>query len=432
MSSPVRPTHRLSGWWFVTAWLLARGITIWAWREKYRWTGNDVNYYFAKLEGLARDGLGSTLIEYPTPVVFGLQVLHAMTRHDGGVFLMAFVVAMAGLDAAFTWLVWRSRTRMAPLATGFWIVFVSCVGPLVWFRFDLLPAVLAGAALLLLRRHPALTGGLIGLGAAVKLWPAMLIGPPLARLAAPRAERVRSGAGFVVVGVGLALVSLVAGGWARLVSPLTWQSDRGLQIESVWATPLMVRRAVQQEGLWKVALSRYNAFEIAGPGSVAWQQVSTVVTMVGLALIVVLMGRLAWTRTSSLPAVALTSLAIVLVMIVTNKTLSPQYIIWVGGPLAAYLVSLDTLPADAPRWIRRQGLPLALVGVLLAITTQLVFPVFYMGLVSQPHGTVEAAVWLAVRNALLLAMTVWVAVASWLAAGQKTDATESGTHASAG
>ena len=103
----------------------------------------------------------------------------------------------------------------------------------------MVPAVLAGGALLAARRRPWLTGALTGLGAAIKLWPALLAGA----FAVRRRGRGPMLGAFVGVGFGLAALSLAAGGASRLFSPLTWQSGRGLQIESVWATPLMVARA---------------------------------------------------------------------------------------------------------------------------------------------------------------------------------------------
>ena len=146
-------------------------------------------------------------------------------------------------------------------AVDFWLLFVFLLGSLSYLRFDLIPAVLAGGALLAARRRPALTGALTGLGAAIKLWPALLI----AAFLSYRPDRKPAGIAFVVVGFGLAAVSLLAGGWARLVSPLTWQSGRGLQIESIWATPLMVARAAAPQR-WVVDISDYQAYEIFGPG----------------------------------------------------------------------------------------------------------------------------------------------------------------------
>ena len=57
----------------------------------------------------------------------------------------------------------------------FWLLFVFLIGALCYLRFDMLPAVLAGGALLAARRRPWVTGALTGLGAAIKLWPALLI-----------------------------------------------------------------------------------------------------------------------------------------------------------------------------------------------------------------------------------------------------------------
>ena len=99
--------------------------------------------------------------------------------------------------------------------------------------------------------------------------------------------RPATGVAFVVVGFGLALISLIFGGWSRLISPLTWQSDRGLQIESIWATPLMLARALRPDQ-WIVDISQYQAYEIFGPGVDAWVMISSIATLLGLALIILL------------------------------------------------------------------------------------------------------------------------------------------------
>ena len=59
-------------------------------------------------------------------------------------------------------------------AVTFWLWFVPLIGPTAYFRFDLVPAVLAGGAVLALMRRPALCGVLTAIGAALKLWPAII------------------------------------------------------------------------------------------------------------------------------------------------------------------------------------------------------------------------------------------------------------------
>src|SRR5215203_6582994 len=201
-----------------------------------RFIVGDVFYYHRKIAALTSVGLGKTLNEYPTPVVWILSLPYGATGGGRTGYLIAFIIFMLALDAGFTWALWRAAGRRRDSALDFWLFFVFLIGPLCYVRFDMLPAVLAGGALLAARRRPWITGALTGLGAAVKLWPALLIGSFMSY----RPDRRPVGLAFVVVGFGLALISLIFGGWSRLISPLSWQSDRGLQIESIWATPLML------------------------------------------------------------------------------------------------------------------------------------------------------------------------------------------------
>jgi hypothetical protein len=263
------------------------------------------------------------------------------------------------------------------------------------------------------RRRPWLTGALTGLGAAVKLWPALLIGAFLAH----RPTRRPTAAGFVLVGFGLALVSLLTGGWSRLVSPLTWQSDRGLQIESIWATPVMLGRAVAPTG-WLVDISKYQAYEVFGPGVAQLLMLSTLATVLGLAVIVALLLRAHRHPEPSPVALGLVILATVAVMTVTNKTLSPQYLLWLGGPTAALLLLQR---GDGPRERRTIGW-LAVQLLLLALLTHLVYPVLYDELLGRrgQGGIVLATLVTAARNVLLVVFTVEACRLAWRRLGRRS------------
>ncbi|MFP5282628.1 MAG: glycosyltransferase 87 family protein [Actinomycetes bacterium] len=394
-----------SGTAVAVAWLVTRLLTLGILATFERFVVGDVFYYWRKIRAMGDVGLANTLVEYPTPVVWLLTVPYGLGGGTRVGYLIAFVAAMLALDAAFTQVLWR-RSRGGPgSAVTFWLAFVLLIGPLAYLRFDILPAVLAGGALLAARRRPWVTGALTGLGAAIKLWPALLIPSFLAH----RADRKAAGLGFVVAGVGLAAVSLLAGGWDRLVSPLTWQSDRGLQIESVWTTPVMVARALNPRR-WLVEMSDYQAYEIFGPGVAPWLTVSTVATVLGLVVIVALWVRAFRAPAPSAVAVGLAVLATVAIMTVTNKTLSPQYLLWLGGPMAALLLLARREPADRtlPRRLAWQLLALALL-------TQLVFPVFYNGLLGSRGDAMLVAATLVttLRNLALVAFTVEVCLLAW-------------------
>ena len=246
---------RLGAWYdrhrgarsIVVGWVVTRTLSLLLLLAAERYITGDVFYYRRKLTGLFDVGLDQTLNEYPTPVVWILLLPYGAGGGTRTGYLVAFLVFMLALDAVFTYALYRSAGRRHDRAVDFWVLFVPLVGALSYLRFDMLPAVLAGGALLAARRRPWVTGALTGLGAAIKLWPALLIPSFLAH----KPDRRPAGIAFVVVGFGLAAISLLAGGMTRLFSPLTWQSDRGLQIESIWGVPLMVARAVRPDA-WVV------------------------------------------------------------------------------------------------------------------------------------------------------------------------------------
>jgi hypothetical protein len=413
------PANRsgLIGWWdahrsgktVVLAWLVTRLLMLGILAAFESFITGDVYYYHRKIVGLFEVGLPGTLMEYPTPVVWILTLPYGLGLGDETAYLVAFMIFMLALDAVFTYAVWRSGGRRHDVAVDFWLLFVFLVGPLSYVRFDMIPAVLAGGALLAARARPWVAGALTGLGAAIKLWPALLI----PALLADKERRKPTALGFVVVGFGLALISLLTGGLTRLFSPLTWQSGRGLQIESIWATPLMLLRMVRPEQ-WVVEISRYQAYEIFGAGVGLWQTISNVATVLGLMTIVVL-----WVRAYRMPggvtpvAVALVVLATVTVVIITNKTLSPQYLLWIGGPIAALLLLRDGATPELRRWIVRIGV----AGLVLAGLTQLVYPLLYDGYLgfTNTAGLVIATLVTAVRNVCLLAFTVVCLLVSWRA-----------------
>ena len=391
----------------VGLWLATRALSMLILATAERLVVGDVFYYWRKVGALAEAGLPGTLREYPTPVVWFLSV----PRLGGGSrtgYLVAFVVLMLALDAALTYALWRSAGRRRDVALDFWIAYVFLVGPLCYTRFDMVPAVLAGGALLAARRRPWLTGALTGLGAAIKLWPALLAGA----FAVQRRGRGRMLGGFVVVGFGLAALSLATGGVSRLFSPLTWQSGRGLQIESVWATPLMVARAFDPVR-WTVRYSTFQAYEVFGPGVSTLLVVSTAATVLGLLVTVALFVRGYRNPEVTAVGLGLLVLATIAITTITNKTLSPQYLLWLGGPAAALLLARGS---QGPRWHRVLG-RLAVQLLVLALLTQLTYPLLYNGLLGRGGSALAVAstVVTALRNLSLLVLTVEVCRYAWSA-----------------
>src|SRR5215212_10060885 len=406
--------RRLAAWYdarrgprtIVLVWLATRLLILIVLAAFERFVVGDVFYYHRKIHALFAAGLDRTLYEYPTPVVWILWLPYGASFGNRVGYLVAFIAFMLALDALFTYALWRSAGRRHDVAIDFWLIFVPLIGPLCYLRFDMLPAVLAGGALLAARHKPWITGALTGLGAAIKLWPALLIGAFMSY----RADRRPAGLAFVIVGFGLALLSLIFGGWSRLISPLTWQSDRGLQIESIWATPLMLGRVLRPTE-WTVDMSTFNAFEVFGPGVSQLLTLSNLATLAGLGMIIALYVRALRNPQPSAVAVGMVVLATVAIMTVTNKTLSPQYLLWLGGPMAALLI-LQSGAADRERLLLRR---LVIALFVLAGLTHLVYPLLYNGLLGRhgPSMIILSTLVTAVRNLGLVVLTIEIWRLSW-------------------
>ncbi|MSS45405.1 DUF2029 domain-containing protein [Cutibacterium sp. WCA-380-WT-3A] len=355
----------------------------------------DVQYYLWWMSSGQPDA--SVLPEYPLPVVWFMRTLY--WAGGDAYFPMAFATTMLLLDAILAVAMWHDGHRAGAL---WWIVLVPLLGPIMWNRFDMVPAVCMGLGALWYRRHPAACGVMIALGAATKLWPALLILPMISRHRATMRRLIA----FTVTGFGLALASLLAGGWNRLISPLTWQADRGLQIESVPATVPMLHYFRNSHGDHTVKMSKYNAYEIFGPRVAEWQSVSSVLMVLAVALAVGL-AVVAWRRNGlDHRSAVIADLVIIGALVIANKTLSPQYFVWWAAPTA---MIVDYVSAEAtgdvhvdPDALSRARTWCSIVAVLMALTgfmTQLEYPLHYSKIL---HGTLSSGWLLISRNVLVL------------------------------
>ena len=382
------------------AWIVSRLAMAYLWFTRCQFIAADVQYYFAQIHNQG----GAALAEYPTPILWTMRLLDALAGHDLRAFIDLFVALIIFLDAAVTVaLFWRG----SPLAAAYWVAFMAILGPIIWFRVDMIPAALVTLALLWLTRRPAIAGALLAAAAATKLWPALLILPTLGR---DRSARRRL-AGFLIAGAALGGLSLSIDGWARSVSPIAWQLQRGLQVESLAATRAMVLHATRPTSV-TVFMSRFHAYELTGVGVEGGLRLATALTGLAFLLVLALSVVLARRRQYSPRAALLAVAAVTVAVIASNKTFSPQYVMWLAGPLGLVLASART------RSERRVGAITAFAGCAVAALTQLIFPLNYGELLAIP-GDPGVTTLLVVRNALVAALAVglgWSALrAAWRA-----------------
>lgn len=382
-------------------WLASKAVLILAWLLVAPVVQGDVSYYVRSLQEMAVVGPARTLVEYPTPVIWIMSLLRVVTGGSSAAFTIIFLVLMLALDGWFTSvLLHADRTGRS---SWWWIGATFLLGPTSFMRFDMLTGVLVGVAICWLVTRPRLAGAAIGLGAGVKVWPAMLWPGLLSGR-----HRIAAGVTTLATGLGLAVASLLYAGRDRLFSPVTWQTERGLQVESIAATVPMLER-LRHPLLHQVSYSPHKAYEIDGVTTASWMRIADVSTILALLVIVLIAIALILLRTEdpSLIGVAMTTM--IALFILTNKTFSPQYLLW----LSPALVAAHAL-GDASR---RRGLH-ALLGLLLLTTafTFAVYPATYDALVREP-APVAATLILAARNLcfLLLTLTLVWRTGSWIA-----------------
>lgn len=328
--------------------------------------------------------------EYP-PLAALVIVPPGLVPHG---YSIAFVALMVGVDLAMTTALLRLARRLgSDRGLVLWLAGVLLLGPLAYTRYDSFSSLLAVlAALALAAGTPLLAGVAIGGGIAAKLWPAvLLLSLPLVR----EWRRVLLGCGAVLAAMLLLVLSI--GGARHGAETLTKHTTRGLQVESVAATPVVVAQRAGAD----VHIAFYKSsgsWDLTGTGVAAALDATKVLNAAALVVIALLLWRVRrrpelWL---DLPATALLLLA------VTDKVLSPQYELWLLGLLAAALCRRDS-----------PLVPAAFVVAVTAPLTQLIYPVGYHDLV---HGRgVVVVVVLAIRNAFLVVATALAVVRLWQA-----------------
>ncbi|MEW1779893.1 glycosyltransferase family 87 protein [Streptomyces sp. NPDC086777] len=263
-----------------------------------------------------------------------------------------------------------------------WVLGVPLLGPTVYSRYDLMVTAVAVAALLAGARHPRLMGALAGFGAMVKVWPALLL-----------VGAVRRRAWAAAAGTAGAVGALFAVAMPGAFSFLTFQRDRGTEVESLGALVLHVARHFGWHG---EVLLNYGSIEFLGPHVKAVSTAALLLTVLAFGWL--LLWRLSAVRFRS-HTLADAAFTAVLMFTVTSRVISPQYMVWLVGLAAVCLCFRAS----------RMTLPAALL-LSAAFVTVLEFPVgFSHVVVSDWYGIVL----LLLRNGLLVAATVAAARALW-------------------
>jgi hypothetical protein len=328
--------------------------------------------------------------EYPfltlIPFSFGLIVPIAWSQ-------VAFAIGMILIAALIYIMLARFRSRRAAIASAFYLV-AGCWATAAG-RYDLFPAILTlGAVILAAKERWKWAFAFLALATLLKYYPALLLPPFL--IAQRRSTGLKwsdwrlwvpSGV-FVAVCVVLMGVSLLLSVEGTL-GPFGYFGSRPVQVESfasslIWLSSLIRPQHLQfvyTFGSLNVLSSRAGLFS----------------ALISLSLVLGLLYTF-WLQWRAKIDLATSVLLVLLIIMITGKVFSPQYLIWIL-PLVAYVGESDW------RWILSWGV----IGLL----TTWIYPTIYT--MAPLVHVAEIPVFYPVvttRNLVLLGFIVWLLVRS--------------------
>ncbi len=271
----------------------------------------------------------------------GAGLLLLLPRIGWAAFGYDFVATMLILDLIGLVLLARLGEREGSDAgVWVWLLAMPMLRALPVLRFDLAPTVLAIGGLLVIHRRPGLFGALAGVGAMIKAWPiALLFGEW------DRGRLLRASAGAAAAIVFIFVLSAFSFSGDEL-GFLKEENGRGLQVESVASLPWHLRQYVTGQEI--DAGIRYRAWEIEDGGADVTAEVLkwlSLAALIGAGFWWLARSR-AIRRGREALADAVVSrdfvFTVVLLLVVTSRVLSPQYMIWMLGLSAVVLTARNS------------------------------------------------------------------------------------------
>lgn len=319
-----------------------------------------------------------------------LPLLFGADNYVGGWLTM---VTLLNAAAFAVLIVGREPRRL--VAGWFWLAFLLLLGPIAVGRLDSVSAALAIVGVLWLTLHERAAVVVLTVATWIKVWPAAIL---LAAVIALK-TRWRIVATAAITSAIIVAVPLIFGAGLHVLSFITMQTGRGIQIEAPVATFWMWQAAFHVPGAVVYYDRDLLTFQVTGEGTVAAGALMN--PLFGLtAIVVALIGIRSLRRgtpyTRILPEL---SLALVTAFIAFNKVGSPQYITWLAAPVIIGLV------------YQGRGFKTPAVLVLVTATlTQVIYPYLYDGLLI-PLPIMVAV--LTVRNLMYFVILGWTIGALW-------------------
>jgi hypothetical protein len=346
--------YKLPVW--ILVWIVTRAVIV---VQIGFWTPGGADYEDANSYAAWSDWIAGThsmpteeTWQYPPGAAFLFLVPRLMPLD----FKVAFVVLMLIVDLIGFWLMTRlARREGRDTGVWIWLLAMPMLFTMPILRFDIVPTVIAIAALVVIHRRPTWFGVLAGLGAMIKVWPAFVLFGEW-----DRRRLLRSTVAAAATVAAVFLVAWIAFG--DQTGFLHHQKDRGLQLEAVATSPWELRHVIDETPTPFV--QRFGTNEVDLPAA------EPVTKALEIAAFLVLLAAAWWwwmrdrairNGRKDLADEVLARdfvFTLVLLFLVTSRVLSPQFMVWMVG-LAAVVLCARSTRLERPAW-------LVLVAMLLS------------------------------------------------------------------
>jgi hypothetical protein len=326
------------------------------------------------------------LVEYP-PLAFLVFLIPRLFVTRFTAYRVAFGLLLLVFNAVAVFLVARHVERTeglerVPGRLAWYTGYFASLCPLLMGPYDLAPmAVAFAAADFWFAGWNALGGVLAGLGVLLKVFPGVVAAPAAVwEVARWRETRGRGLMAFLATtGLGVTLWLLIGG--PRFAASLRYHTERGLQMESLYAGILMlVGKAIGNPVTWSY---HHKALHITPDWG---DPIARLTLPIQVAALILVMWR--YHRSGMWEGIRYAAAAVLAFMVFGN-VLSPQFLVW----LIPFVTVIGGQTGRRARWIY----------LLACVASTLIYPLIGLQLILE-YRNLGAMILLNYRNALLVGL----------------------------
>lgn len=339
-------------------------------------------------------------VEYP-PLTLVFFTLPRLVAPSLGIYQYAFAVEILLFDLLGLFLISALSRRLGLHLTGtlgIYTLALLAIGPILIYRYDLIPAIMVLLALYTFSQGKHKTSwAILAVGVMTKIYPAVIALIFLIHQFCHRRYRhiISGAAAFVIATAIIVILGLLLSPDGFLDS-FRYQAQRGIHADSTYSSFLLLGHTL---GLTQVRLGFIGliplSLDIVSPITDMLARISPLIMILAVAIVYWFFYKSQSERavapktlspiTKPDATIIHYSLLAILAFIITNKVFSPQFIIWLY-PL---------IPLVAGRWRRTSWLMFIMIGLM----TYFIYPTAYGGLM-QCHPIVISILFL--RNVSLI------------------------------